>query len=143
MAVILFTSGTTSDAKAVMLCHRNLSANLQDMDAVLYNITSEDRMLSFLPIHHVFECSAGFLLSLYKGMCTSFADGPRHIVENIKEYANWHKEHLTEDIEDYIDDDKVNNADIIGELKEEREHWKDIFRILNNEKTYINYKLMI
>jgi len=86
MAVILFTSGTTSDAKAVMLCHRNLSANLQDMDAVLYNITSEDRMLSFLPIHHVFECSAGFLLSLYKGMCTSFADGPRHIVENIKEF---------------------------------------------------------
>jgi len=62
------------------------------------------------------------------------------LVENIKEYANWHKEHLTEDIEDYIDDDKVNNADIIGELKEEREHWKDIFRILNNEKTYINYK---
>lgn len=55
-------------------------------------------------------------------------------------YANWHKEHLTEDIEDYIDDDKVNNAGIIGELKEEREHWKDIFRILNNEKTYINYK---
>lgn len=87
MSVILFTSGTTSDAKAVMLCHRNLSANLQDMDAVLYNITCEDRMLSFLPIHHVFECSAGFLLSLYKGMCTSFADGPRHIVENMREFG--------------------------------------------------------
>ena len=61
-------------------------------------------------------------------------------IENIKQYAEWHISHLTEDIKDYIDDDKKKNADIIGELKEEREHWKDIIRITKNEKTYIDYK---
>lgn len=61
-------------------------------------------------------------------------------MEEIKEYANWHIESLTETILDYIDDDKVGNADYIGELKEQREHWRDIIRIMNNEKTYIDYK---
>ena len=58
----------------------------------------------------------------------------------LEKYAKWHIEHLTEDIVDYIDDDKEGNASLIGELKEEREHWKDIIRINNNEKTYIDYK---
>lgn len=86
MNIILFTSGTTSKSKAVALCQRNLCENLMDMHDVLYSITCQDRMLSILPVHHVFECTVGFLLSLYKGMCTSFADGPRHIVENLREY---------------------------------------------------------
>lgn len=60
--------------------------------------------------------------------------------KELEEYANWHIEHLTEDIVDYIDDDRKGNASIIGEFKEEREHWKDIIRIMNNEKTYIDYK---
>lgn len=60
--------------------------------------------------------------------------------KELEEYANWHIEHLSEDIADYIDDDKIGNASIIGEFKEEREHWKDIIRIMNNEKTYIDYK---
>lgn len=59
--------------------------------------------------------------------------------EKIKQCANWHIEHLTETILDYIDDDRVRNADYIAELKEQREHWRDILRIMNNEKTYINY----
>ena len=87
MQIMLFTSGTTAKSKAVALCHRNLCENLMGMNDVLYNFTCEDKMLSFLPVHHVFECTAGFLLSLYKGMCTSFADGPRHIVENLREYG--------------------------------------------------------
>lgn len=61
--------------------------------------------------------------------------------KELEEYANWHIEHLTEDIVDYIDDDRKGNASIIGEFKEEREHWKDIIRIMNNEKTYIDYKI--
>ena len=39
----------------------------------------------------------------------------------------------TETIRDYIDDDKEGNKDIIGELKEEREHWKDIEKLLQNK----------
>lgn len=61
-------------------------------------------------------------------------------IENITQYAEWHISHITEDIKDYIDDDKKGNENIIAELKEQREHWKDIIRITKNEKTYIDYK---
>lgn len=63
-----------------------------------------------------------------------------YVLDEINEYANWHIEHLTESIADYIDDDKEGNKYIIGDLKEQRECWKDIIRILNNKETYIYYK---
>ena len=85
MKIMLFTSGTTSEAKVVALCHRNLCNNLMDLATVL-DINSEDRFLSFLPIHHVFECTVGFLFALYRGAQTSFCDGIRHMQENYKEY---------------------------------------------------------
>lgn len=87
MTIMLFTSGTTSQSKAVALCQRNLCKNLMDMAVALHQISCEDSMLSFLPVHHVFECTVGFLLSLYKGMCTAFCDGPRHIVDNLREFG--------------------------------------------------------
>ncbi|MBP3502832.1 MAG: AMP-binding protein [Clostridia bacterium] len=85
MSIMLFTSGTTSKSKVVSLSHKNICSNLMDLGSVL-DITSEDTLLSVLPIHHVFECTVGFLLSLYKGAQTVFCDGIRHIVENLKEY---------------------------------------------------------
>lgn len=60
--------------------------------------------------------------------------------EEVKKYALWHIEKITDTILDYIDDGKEKNKYIIGELKEEREHWRDIIRIFNNEKTYVDYK---
>ncbi len=85
MNIMLFTSGTTSESKVVALCHRNLCSNLMDIASVL-DIDSNDRILSFLPLHHVFECTVGFLFSLYRGCQTSFCDGIRHILENLNEY---------------------------------------------------------
>lgn len=85
MQIMLFTSGTTSEAKVVALCHRNLCVNLMDTAKVL-DVNSDDRFLSFLPIHHVFECTVGFLFALYRGAQTSFCDGIRHMQENYKEY---------------------------------------------------------
>ena len=61
------------------------------------------------------------------------------IIKRLKEYTHQEIVHIDEDIKDYIDDDKKKNADIIGELKEDREHWRDIIRITKNEKTYIDY----
>ena len=87
MGIMLFTSGTTSQSKAVALSHKNICSNLMDIGEVLYLIDCTDVLLSFLPVHHVFECTVGFLLSLYKGSCTAFSDGARHIVDNIKEYG--------------------------------------------------------
>ena len=85
MSVMLFTSGTTSKSKVVALSHKNLTSNLMDASVVL-NINEEDTFLSILPVHHVFECTVGFLFSLYSGAQTVFCDGIRHIVENLNEY---------------------------------------------------------
>lgn len=65
------------------------------------------------------------------------------MINSIKEYAQKEIDVATEDIEDYIDDDREGNKDIIGELKEWREHWKDIIRIMNNEKTYIDFEYKV
>ena len=63
-------------------------------------------------------------------------------LELIKEYAHQEIVNYTETIRDYIDDDKEKNKDYIGELKEDREHWKDIEKILQNkpkEELYMNW----
>lgn len=85
MSIMLFTSGTTSASKIVVLSHKNVVSNLMDIASIL-DIDSNDVFLSFLPIHHVFECTVGFLFALYKGAQTVFCDGIRHIVENLAEY---------------------------------------------------------
>jgi len=85
MSIMLFTSGTTSASKIVSLSHKNICSNLMDIGSVL-DVTCEDTLLSNLPLHHVFECTVGFLFSLYKGAQTVFCDGIRHIVDNLKEY---------------------------------------------------------
>ena len=85
MGIMLFTSGTTAMSKAVMLSHKNICANLMDIASVI-KLTEEDRMLSFLPLHHTFECTVGFLYPISKGCSIAFCEGIRHIAENIKQY---------------------------------------------------------
>lgn len=85
MGIMLFTSGTTAKSKAVMLSHKNICANLMDIAAVL-KVDENDRFLSFLPLHHTFECTTGFLYPISKGSCIAFCEGIRHIADNIKEY---------------------------------------------------------
>ena len=85
MSIMLFTSGTTSASKIVALSHNNICSNLMDIASIL-DVDSSDTFLSFLPLHHVFECTVGFLFSLYKGAKTCFCDGMRHIQENMVEY---------------------------------------------------------
>lgn len=85
MGIMLFTSGTTSKSKAVMLSHKNICANLMDIAAVI-KLTEADTLLSFLPLHHTFECTVGFLYPLYSGSKIAFCGGIRHIAEDIKDY---------------------------------------------------------
>lgn len=63
-------------------------------------------------------------------------------LELIKEYVHQEIVHYTETIKDYKDDDKEGNKHYIEELKEEREHWRDIEKILQNkpkEELYMNW----
>lgn len=84
LAVLLFTSGTTSQSKAVMLSQKNIASNLM-MACQLFHIGPEDRMLSVLPLHHTYECTCGFLCATYRGTCVAIGDGLRYIPQNIQE----------------------------------------------------------
>lgn len=85
MSIMLFTSGTTAMSKAVMLSHQNIVSNLYDITSVI-KIDENDRFLSFLPLHHTFESTVGFLYPISRGSSIAFCDGIRHIAENIKDY---------------------------------------------------------
>ena len=85
MGIMLFTSGTTAMSKAVMLSHKNICSNLIDIASVI-KIDEYDRFLSFLPLHHTFECTVGFLYPVSKGGAIAFCEGIRHIADNIKEF---------------------------------------------------------
>ena len=85
MAVMLFTSGTTSQSKAVMLSNTNICTNIYDISSV-FDITHKDTLLSFLPLHHVFECTVGFLYAISVGSTIAFCEGIRHIADNLKEF---------------------------------------------------------
>ncbi len=81
---ILFTSGTMGNSKGVMLTHGNVANNLEDA-AKYVDLRTEDRFLSVLPMHHAYECTDGFLLALYRGSMTSYAENLRRIAENMAE----------------------------------------------------------
>lgn len=85
MGFMLFTSGTTAMSKAVMLSHKNIASNLMDIATVL-NLDERDTLLSFLPLHHTFECTVGFLYPISRGASIAYCEGIRHIANNIKEY---------------------------------------------------------
>lgn len=75
LAVIIYTSGTTSKPKGVMLSHRNLCAQL-DMCYSLFPINPSDVMLSVLPLSHTYECSIGMLYPFREGVRVVYLDRP-------------------------------------------------------------------
>ena len=84
MNILLFTSGTTSAAKAVMLSHRNIASNIYAL-MIAEDIRTSDTNIAFLPYHHTFG-STGQLLFLAWGARSCFCDGLRHVQENLVEY---------------------------------------------------------
>ncbi len=82
--VLLFTSGTTSNAKGVMLCNRNLAENINAASAYV-DLRSDDRLMSILPLHHTYESSIGFLYPFAMGASISVCQGLKYIVPDLKE----------------------------------------------------------
>jgi len=85
--IILFTSGTTSMSKGVLLTHRNICSNVFGIAQTLL-VMPGDRAFSILPLHHTFENTCDFFI-LFAGGCLCLSDGLRYIVKNLKE---WHPE---------------------------------------------------
>ena len=82
--VLIFTSGTTSQSKGVMLCNRNLAENINGVSAYV-KITEKDRLFSVLPLHHTYESTIGFLLPMAVGASVAVCQGLKYIVPNLKE----------------------------------------------------------
>ncbi len=75
LAVIIYTSGTTSSPKGVMLTHYNL-ARQAEMCRELFFVYPEDVFLSILPLSHTYECSLGMLLPFLCGASVVYIDRP-------------------------------------------------------------------
>jgi len=84
LATIIYTSGTTGIPKGVMLSHTNILANTQDATAIL-PIVEEDITLSFLPLSHAFERTAGLYTILRAGACIAYGGGTVTIAKDLGE----------------------------------------------------------
>ena len=84
MAILLFTSGTTSKSKAVMLSNTNIASNVYAM-LLVEDMRPTDNNLAFLPFHHIFG-STCMIVMIAIGAKTAFPDGLRYVAQNLKEY---------------------------------------------------------
>jgi len=84
LAVLVFTSGTTSASKGVMLCNQNLAYNINAVNPYVY-IDENDRLFSVLPLHHTYESTIGFLLPMAKGCSIVVCQGLKSLANDMKE----------------------------------------------------------
>lgn len=79
-ALIVFTSGTSGLPKGVVLTHANIVSNVHPI-VERFPIESSDKLLSILPLSHMFEFTAGLIAPLVKGACIVFSrlKGPDHL----------------------------------------------------------------
>jgi len=85
LSLLLFTSGTTSMAKGVMLSQRNVCTDISAVTSII-RVHPKDVHLSILPLHHTFELSAGMMFMIKNGVTIAYAEGIKHIARNLKEF---------------------------------------------------------
>lgn len=84
LASILYTSGTTGPPKGVMLTHKNFLFNASACAKVI-KLSEDDLLLSFLPLSHAFERTAGCYLPLLKGSSIAYAESIEKVPDNMLE----------------------------------------------------------
>ena len=85
LGALLYTSGTTGVAKGVMLSQYNIASDVVGTLKTV-EVTSEDRTLSVLPLHHTYECTLGLCAILYAGACICYASSLLRLLGEFKEY---------------------------------------------------------
>ena len=83
LATIIYTSGTTGRPKGVMLSHSNLISNFMSC-AAIPDFTSQDKVLSFLPLCHVYERMLNYLYQ-YFGMSIYYCENNEKVGDQIRE----------------------------------------------------------
>lgn len=84
LASIVYTSGTTGEPKGVMLTNANFLSNAEAACEAI-NVTPEDKFLSFLPLSHVLERTAGSYIPILHGASIAYAEGIKQLSDNLKE----------------------------------------------------------
>ena len=82
VASIVYTSGTTGDPKGVMLTHRNFLSNVYGIVSVA-DVSSQDLMLSILPLSHVFERTIGYYVPILFGATVAYAESIDTVPQNL------------------------------------------------------------
>jgi long-chain acyl-CoA synthetase len=83
LAAIVYTSGTTGHPKGVMLTHANVVSNVRSTLARV-SAGMDDVFLSFLPLSHTFERTAGYYLPIAVGCCVAYARSIAQLGEDLK-----------------------------------------------------------
>ncbi len=82
-ALLIFTSGTTSQAKGVMINNRALAANINGITPFVH-LTPEDRLFSVLPLHHTYESTIGFIYPMAMGASIAICQGLKHLAQDMQ-----------------------------------------------------------
>ncbi|MDD2850859.1 MAG: long-chain fatty acid--CoA ligase [Desulfuromonadaceae bacterium] len=85
MLTLIYTSGTTGVPKGVVLSHRNILINTQYLTEQSGAVTKDDVLLSFLPLSHILERTAGYYTTIRNGALLAFADSIEKVPENMFE----------------------------------------------------------
>lgn len=85
LASIVYTSGTTGRPKGVMLSHRNILSNTL-YGTVCADFATEDLFLSFLPLSHMLERTAGYYLPMATGSCVVYARSIQQLPTDLQEW---------------------------------------------------------
>jgi len=85
LVTIIHTSGTTGRPKGVMLTHGNFLSNVEAVQFWVVELLPEDISLSYLPLSHVFERTAGHFVPLSVGVTIAYAESINTIPENLLE----------------------------------------------------------